>query len=45
MQSNIFDPMFKAMPQGEIDSHLGYESNDPDPKSIKTAAMNTAVKH
>lgn len=25
---NIFDPMFEAMLQGEMDSHLGYESND-----------------
>ena len=24
----IFGPMFEAMLQGEMDSHLGYESND-----------------
>ena len=25
---DIFGPMLKAMLQGEMDSHLGYESND-----------------
>ncbi len=25
---DIFGPMFEAMLQGEIDSHLGYENND-----------------
>ena len=25
---DIFDSMFEAMLQGEMDSHLGYESND-----------------
>ena len=25
---DIFGPMFEAMLQGEMDSHLGYESND-----------------
>lgn len=29
----IFGPMFKAMLQGEMDSHLGYESNDHGPKN------------
>lgn len=30
---DIFGPMFEAMLQGEMDSHLGYESNDHGPKS------------
>ena len=25
---DIFGPMFEAMLQGEMDSHLGYETND-----------------
>jgi transposase-like protein len=29
----IFGPMFEAMLQGEMDSHLGYESNDHGQKS------------
>ena len=29
----IFGPMFEAMLQGEMDSHLGYESNDHGPKN------------
>lgn len=29
---DIFGPMFEAMLQGEMDSHLGYESNDHGPK-------------
>lgn len=30
---DIFGPMFEAMLQGEMDSHLGYESNNHGPKS------------
>ncbi len=30
---DIFGPMFEAMLQGEMDSHLGYGSNDHGPKS------------
>lgn len=30
---DIFGPMFEAMLQGEMDSHLGYESNDHGAKS------------
>ena len=30
---DIFGPMFEAMLQGEMDSHLGYESNDHGPKA------------
>ena len=29
----IFGPMFEAMLQGEMDSHLGYESNNHGPKN------------
>ena len=29
---DVFGPMFEAMLQGEMDSHLGYESNDHGPK-------------
>ena len=30
---DIFGPMFEAMLQGEMDAHLGYQSNDHSPKS------------
>ena len=30
---DIFGPMFEAMLQGEMDSHLGYENNNHNPKS------------
>ena len=30
---DIFEPMFEAMLQGEMDSHLGYESNERGAKS------------
>lgn len=30
---DIFGPMFEAMLQGEMNSHLGYESNDHGAKS------------
>ena len=30
---DIFGPMFEAMLQGEMDSHLGFESNDHGPKA------------
>lgn len=29
---DIFGPIFEAMLQGELDNHLGYESNDHGPK-------------
>lgn len=32
---DIFGPMFEAMLQGEMDSHLGYESNDHGPKDTE----------
>ncbi len=32
---DIFGPMFEAMLQGEMDSHMGYESNDHGPKSTE----------
>ena len=32
---DIFGPMFEAMLQGEMDSHLGYETNDHGPKSTE----------
>ena len=41
---DIFGPMFEAMLQGEMDSHLGYKTNDHGHESTKTAAMVTAVK-
>lgn len=30
---DIFGPMFEAMLQGEMDSHLGYENNNHNPKN------------
>ena len=32
---DIFGPMFEAMLQGEINSHLGYESNDHGAKTTE----------
>ena len=32
---DIFGPMFEAMLQGEMDSHLGYGANDHGPKSTE----------
>ena len=32
---DVFGPMFEAMLQGEMDSHLGYESNDHGPKDTE----------
>lgn len=32
---DIFGPMFEAMLQGEMDAHLGYETNDHGPKSTQ----------
>ena len=32
---DIFGPMFEAMLQGEMDNHLGYESNDHGDKDTK----------
>lgn len=32
---DIFGPMFEAMLQGEMDEHLGYESNDHGSKSTE----------
>ena len=29
---DIFGPMFEAMLKGEMDNHLGYDSNDKGPK-------------
>lgn len=34
---DIFGPMFEAMLQGEMNSHLGYESNDHGAKTTKIA--------
>ena len=31
---DIFGPMFEAMLQGEMDDHLGYESNAPLPSAM-----------
>ena len=44
---DIFGPMFEAMLQGEMDSHLGYESNDHEPKSTsnrRNGYINKTVK-
>lgn len=44
---DIFGPMFEAMLQGEMDAHLGYESNDHGPKSTnnrRNGYMNKTVK-
>lgn len=44
---DIFGPMFEAILQGEMDSHLGYESNDHGPKSTnnrRNGYINKTVK-
>lgn len=41
---DIFGPMFEAMLQGEMDSHLGYGPNVHGPKTQKTAGMATATR-
>ena len=53
---DIFGPMFEAMLQGEMDSHLGYPSNDRrikessnrrngyTPKTLKTTAGDVPIK-
>ncbi len=44
---DIFGPMFEAMLQGEMDSHLGYESNDHGSKSTsnrRNGYINKTVK-
>ena len=49
---DIFGPMFEAMLQGEMDSHLGYESNDHSYKNtdnrrngMTANALKTAVEY
>ena len=44
---DIFGPMFEAILQGEMDSHLGYESNDHGPKATsnrRNGYINKTVK-
>ena len=37
---DIFGPMFEAMLQGKMDSHLGYESNDRGYKDTSISSFN-----
>lgn len=37
LESVIFGPMFEAMLQGEMDNHLGYESNDHGEKRYENS--------
>lgn len=41
---DIFGPMFESMLQGEMDTHLGYESNSHAQKAQQTDAMDTQKK-
>lgn len=44
---DIFGPMFEAILRGEMDSHLGYESNDHGPKNTnnrRNGYINKTVK-
>lgn len=41
---DIFGPMFEAMLQGELNSHLGYEANDHGPKGTKNRRNGYAGK-
>lgn len=44
---DIFGPMFEAILQGEMDSHLGYKSNDHGPKNTsnrRNGYINKTVK-
>lgn len=34
---DLFGPMFEAMLQGEMNHHLGYDSNDKGPKKMTIA--------
>ncbi len=43
---DIFGPIFEAMLQkGEMNAHLGYESNNHDYKQQRIAEMDTQIKH
>ena len=41
---DIFGPMFEAMLQGEMNSHLGYESNDHGAKSTENRRNGSTSK-
>ena len=40
---DIFGPMFEAMLQGEMDSHLGYGNNESGEKTPRTGAMDIPI--
>ena len=40
----IFGPMFEAMLKGELNNHLGYESNSKDPKETSNRRNGTSPK-
>ena len=40
----IFGPMFEAMLKGELNNHLGYESNSKDPKETTNRRNGTSPK-
>ena len=42
---DIFGPLFEAMLQGEMENHLGYNSNNKGPKKMKTEEMDMEIRH
>ena len=42
---DIFGPMFEAMLQGEMDEHLGYESNDHGSSKHRFCTPNRSTNH
>ena len=41
---DIFGPMFESMLQGEMDNHLGYESNDHGALSISSGTQSNMCR-
>ena len=41
----LFVLCFEAMLQGEMENHLGYNSNNKGPKKMKTEEMDMEIRH
>lgn len=42
---DVFGPMFEAMLKGEMNNHLGYNSNDKSPKETDNRRNGYGKKH
>lgn len=42
---DIFGPIFESMLQGEMNAHLGYESNNHNYKATENVEMDIQIKH